>query len=534
MTITRREALKTLGFAAAGLAFGPRALLAEQRATAVSDFLWSNKHQNLSTRVRRHYDVWNRAGGAARPGAPGWRAGFDHLRAILEEAEYKSWRVRAVGSRWSLSPVAISPDVMINTTPLNAMQIGLPADHVSSTSADPSHLVWAQCGATVMELSAALESRGLSLPTSGASNGQTICGAIATGTHGSARRVGSMQDYVLGLHVMVDGGRHFWIERASRPVVSDAFCAELGATLVRDDQIFLAAVVGLGSFGVMHAVLFEAVPIYLLEVHRRVCDWHRIASAACRLETDLLDLPYPGEEPFHFDVMLNPYSTRPGRDCAVITAMYKRPFRPVAARAGHESRLVPGADLLGIAGVLAQAAPQSIPAAADQMFRGMLKAKDRPPLGTHGQVFGATELVGHSLSMELGCCLGDAPAALETLVETARARAYPGMIGLRFVKGSDALLAFTRFDTTCMIEMTGAGGACTADFYDRAWAALSARQIPFTLHWGKVNDTARDNIHARWGGAVDDWISARHKFLSATGRHMFTNDLLTKTGLAEN
>src|SRR4029079_4308275 len=113
------------------------------------------------------------------------------------------------------------------TLPLNVHAVGLPAEDVASSAVDPSRLVFAQCGTSVRELSATLETHGLSLPTSGASNGQTICGAISTGTHGSARRVGSMQDFILGLHLLADDGRHYWIERTSRPVVSQAFCQKL-------------------------------------------------------------------------------------------------------------------------------------------------------------------------------------------------------------------------------------------------------------------------------------------------------------------
>ena len=532
MIMSRREALRGIGLGAAALALSPARVLASQGNTSFdADYLWVNKHNNLSTNVWRHFDVWNRAADGTRPTIEPWRAGFARLRSILDEAEYKRKRVRAVGARWSLSPVAITRDVMINTTPLNDHQVGLPAEYVASSDVDPSHLVWAQCGTSVMELSQSLEARGLSLPTSGASNGQTICGAIATGTHGSALRVGSMQDYTLALHVMTDGGKHYWIERASRPVVSDAFVSTLGATLIRDDRLFRAAVVSLGSFGIVHAVLLEAVPIYLLEVHRRACDWHQIADAACHLDTDALGLPYPGEEPFHLDVAVNPYCTKPGRHCAVVTAMYKRPFEPVAIPLRDDTTLVPGADMLGIAGQLARIAPHTVPRTVDRIFEGMLKATRRPPRGTHGQVFGPTALIGKSLSMEVGVDLADTPAAVGTLVDLARTRSYPGVLGLRFVRGSDALLAFTKYATTCTIEMTGAGGPRTMEFYHRAWSALEANRIPFTLHWGKVNNTNAASIRSRFGAGVDDWIAAREQFLSPAGQFMFGSDALTAQGL---
>jgi FAD/FMN-containing dehydrogenase len=223
--MTRREMLRTSAATVAFGAIGSRWSLRAASEAPVSGSPWMNKHENLTATVDQLIDVWN----GPAPNGESWRVGCRKLQAILESAQVKGRRVRAVGGRWSLSPVAICPDVMINTLPLNYHAIGLPAAHVSSTHVDPAHLVFAQCGTSVAELNTTLESNGLALPTSGASNGQTICGAISTGTHGSARRVGSMQDYMLGLHVLAEDGHNYWIEPASKPVVSDGVLPSPGS-----------------------------------------------------------------------------------------------------------------------------------------------------------------------------------------------------------------------------------------------------------------------------------------------------------------
>jgi len=521
--MTRREMLRTSAATVAFGAIGSRWSLRAASEAPASGSPWMNKHENLTATVDQLIDVWN----GPAPDGESWRVGCRKLQAILESAQVKGRRVRAVGGRWSLSPVAICPDVMINTLPLNYHAIGLPAAHVSSTNVDPAHLVFAQCGTSVAELNTTLESNGLALPTSGASNGQTICGAISTGTHGSARRVGSMQDYMLGLHVLAEDGHNYWIEPASKPVVSDEFCHHLGATLVRDDRLFRAAVVGFGSFGIIHAVLFEATPTYLLDVRSLRMDWPDAAHAASTLDTSALRLPDPGTEPFHLDFALNPYRAGRRQRGALVTAMYKRPFGDHQKRPTKDGKLVPGVDMLGIGGKLATVLPGTIPAGVSAMFEGVVKARREMVMGTHGEVFGDTELVGRSLSTEIGVDLRDAGAAIEVLLAVAHEHPYPGMFGLRYVQKSNALLAFTRFDTTCTIEMTGAGSRRTLNFYERAWAALDARKIPYTQHWGKVHHITCKNIRQRWGGAVDEWIEARRAFLSPAGRAMFSNDLLT-------
>ena len=529
--LSRRDVLKTL---AASAAVGvldtgwPSAALA---AAAPRGTHWTNKHLNLSTIVRTYHDVSNTLLPGEASASDVWRTGLTRLQSIVAEGGSAGSRIRAVGGRWSLSPVAICPDVMINTMPLNFHAVGLPPRYVASTAVEPEHLVFAQCGTSVMQLSATLEGCGLSLPTSGASNGQTICGAISTGTHGSAIRVGAMQDYMLGLHMIAEDGRHYWIEPASKPIVSDEFCQYLGATLIRNDQLFRAAVVGFGCFGIIHAVLFEAIPVYLLEVHRRRVDWPEAKRVAMTLDVDGFGLPYPGTEPFHVDVALNPYRPGAGQRGAVVTAMYKRPHQSVPKPGVKHSPLVPAVDLLAIAGQFADVLPASIPAGVNAMFDGMVKSRGVMALGTHGAIFPATTLIGRSLSSELGVDHPDTERAVETLIDVAREYPFPGMFGLRFVKQSTALLAFTRFETTCTIEMTGAGSRRTLGFYNRAWAALEARGIPFTQHWGKVNNTDRSNLCDRWGGAAAEWLAARRSFLGSAGRAMFSNDLLAACGL---
>ena len=527
MTLSRRDMLKGLAAMAAFRAFDASWPMSALSAQEPSGRLWVNKHRNLSERVWRHYDASNRG---ADPAGPRWRGGLAHLNSILSDAQSTGRRVRAVGSRWSLSPWAVCPDVMINTTPLNCHAVGVEPDELSTSAVDPDRIVFAQCGAEVRELSETLEERGLSLPTSGASNGQTICGAIATGTHGSARRVGSMQDFILGLHVLAEDGKQYWIERASAPVVSASFCQRLGATLLRDDLLFRAAVVGLGSFGIVHAVMFEAAPGFLLEVHRRQLDWPQVAHAAATLELDGLGLPSE-EEPFHLDIAVNPYSAKRGEGGAIVTAMYKRKLRPMPPRAAGDTAMVPGVDLLAMSGTFANFAPATIRAGVNAMFTSMMKATERPPLGTHGQVFPTTALIGRSLSTEIGVDLANAGQALGTLIDVANRYSFPGLFGVRYVQRSDALLAFTKFETTCTIEMTGAGGPRTQNFYARAWAALDKAGIPYTQHWGKINNTTAASLRTRWGSSVDQWIAARQSLLSPAGRRLFSNDILSRCEL---
>ena len=167
---------------------------------------WENRHQNVRITANRLYEAWNRLPDGTKPPTSlgRWQAGIDCLMAILREAEQNNKCARAVGGGWSLSTVACTDDYFINTRPLNIIDVGLNPEHVEP-GVDPEMLVLAQCGAGVSEINQALEIKSLSLPTSGASDGQTIAGAISTGTHGAAIHVGAMQDYVMALHFITSG-----------------------------------------------------------------------------------------------------------------------------------------------------------------------------------------------------------------------------------------------------------------------------------------------------------------------------------------
>ena len=123
----------------------------------------------------------------------------------------------------------------------------------------------------IAELNAYLElipqegARQRALKAAGIGNGQTIAGAVSGNTHGSQINFGAMPDFVVGLHIATGSGQTLWIEKASKPVLNEEFAAKIGAELIRDDDIFNAAVVSFGTFGIIAAVAVETAPIYQLE-----------------------------------------------------------------------------------------------------------------------------------------------------------------------------------------------------------------------------------------------------------------------------
>ncbi|SRR5712692_59443 len=502
-----------------------------------SNVTWQNKHQNVTRQVARLYDAWNLWADGSRPETDAWRAGLSALRQIIQGAKALNRRVRPLGGGWSLSEAAATNDFLVNTKPLNFIKIGLQPIHcVPAMQQSAGQLVFAQCGASILELNQTLEAANLSLKTSGASNGQTIAGALSTGTHGAANQIGAMQECILGLHVLADDGAAYWIERASSPVVTDAFCDFLGARPLRDDNLFRAAVVSFGTFGLIHAVLLEVEPIFLLERYIRRFEYDDVLAAISSLDVGSLGLPQGRTLPFHFEVVINPYGTSKGKQGAYVRAMYKRPFKAIPSQPSPVVVTGPGDDVLGFAGALGEIAPFAIPSAVGHLLDAEMKPVEGS-LGTHGQTFGTTTLRGPVMCMELGVPLKTVGAAVDAIVEVAGKKPFSGVIALRYVKASDALLGFTRFkDTTCTIELPSSLSSRTADAFDNVCEALHTGGLPYTLHWGQCLPLPYtvERVRETFGDDVDRWLTARRGFLtSPAARRMFANVVAERCGLAD-
>ncbi|HEX6765911.1 MAG TPA: FAD-binding protein [Polyangiaceae bacterium] len=496
---------------------------------------WRNKHRNVSTKVARLYNAWNRTSTGQEPTRQRWKAGLNALRQIVLDAEAAGRRVRAYGGAWSLSEAAECSDFLVNTKPLNYVSIGLTQSQVRAAWADRAErLVFAQCGIHVMELHTAVEGAGLALPTCGASNGQTFAGAVATGTHGAAWNLGAMQDYVRGIHLVVERGKHLYIESASNPVVSQAYVDTLGAELRRDDALFNAALVSFGSFGLVHGMLFEAVPIYELAKYRFRAD-HAEALGFTKLDFAAFARARPGLPPafpYHFEMTLNPYRSGAGEAGAFVTAMYQVPGGKAQRDGASSGGLEPGDDLLAVIGAITDANPDEIPELATTLVESELKPANGER-ATPGRTFGSTSIRGNVLSAELAVSLANSRRALETIVDVAREFPFPGLVAGRFVKASPATLAFTGFaPVSCTIELPGAGSDRTKQFHERVFERLDQDGIPFTLHWGQCGDFSGERVRSMYGDRVDAWLAQRRKLLTPAGRRLFSNPFLERAGLA--
>ena len=123
-----------------------------------------------------------------------------------------------------------------------------------------------EAGITVADLNLALAAAGLAMRTLGGANAQQLGGVISTSTHGGDWDERPLPDFVRAIHLVVDGGRELWIERDSDRITQKTDCLRScpapDTEIVYDDEVFDAAVVSCGRFGVIYALVLEVRPAF--------------------------------------------------------------------------------------------------------------------------------------------------------------------------------------------------------------------------------------------------------------------------------
>ncbi|MGQ0589290.1 MAG: FAD-binding protein [Sphingosinicella sp.] len=497
---------------------------------------WRNFHQSYEQVIEGEYDLF-----MPQQSAP---LSFDDLKettrqfqALIADARQMGLKIRAVGSSWSLSRAPATTGWALNTNRLRGRMKIAPGDidpGYPGTADQKAGLYFFQCGNTVADVNKVIESKGQrrSLFTSGAANGQTIVGATACGTHGSALDFGALHDHIVAIHLIATDDSHFWIERQSRPVMSPAWVAKLGATLKRaDDDLFNAAVVSFGSFGIIEAVVIETVPRYLLDTQPGMAPldenlWKAIGAL------DFSAHPFfKRGKPYFFQAVINPAT-----DEVLLNANYKRDKdddrEPKYGLTQDPKAIGPGFDALSTVGLILDAFKGLIPAfsqlAAKQLFDTAEKT------GTPGEIYGYKAPLLHVASGSVAVALPDARRALETLIQLYKeVGPVPLVLGCRYVRKSPALLAFNKFDIGLMISIDGVDNKSARAYFAAAADRLEAEGIDYTQHWGKVNAYTRKRIDKAYGANVAKWLDARRQVLpDPADRALFDNAYVEERGLA--
>ncbi|MFD2914094.1 FAD-binding protein [Psychroserpens luteus] len=468
------------------------------------------------------------------------------IQKLIKEAKDANEGFRAYGSAWSMNNIASQKDRMHFNGFMNiSMPIHSSNCHQESTY-DPTNLFLFECGNTIKEISETLAENGKSLKTSGASNGQTIAGCISTGVHGSALDVGAVQDYVVGLNLIIGPGKDdiVYIEPKSKPGLNDDFIKTLNSRIIRDDDLFYAALVGLGSFGFIHGIVINAEPVYLIKRYVKKIKKSLAFELANTMDFKNSSFIIPGEtdaqgkgnRPYHYKVFINQYSNEP--DC-VVEIMYKKPYKssypdpfPIIKESLYR-------DLINLFVKLAENFPKSIPWLVKRLGTTILPEVNEETTGMLKEIFWDAPYQGPAFACSFGIDHKHSEKAMQLLGNLTRDEGpIPGIFALRFVKQTKATIGFTKFPITCMIEIDGVLWKKTRkimsleEYSRRMIEVLKSNNIPFTIHWGKSNDWGfPDLVSHMYGNEAEKWKEQRKKLLSNEMQNLFSNEFLRTINL---
>jgi len=476
---------------------------------------------------------------------------IDDLVSIIQEAEQKGLRVRAVGSGHSFSDVALTPDYMVDPCKLKKVDYA-DKGQLNERYKNNDTLVDVEGGIVIKDLYKELEEKNLAMLNMGGCAAQKLAGAVSTGTHGSGKELEAITGMVRSILLVTSGGRKLRIEPADNPITDPAKHNEANTELVQDDDTFYSVLVCFGSMGIIHSMILELRKEYWIEETRTVEKWSDVKEL---LRNDDLFAPDSftytkkqqkrlGEERPPGDlraifVRCNPYEVKGEHTCLVIRhwEMDKDPGRRTPNEATRNVGSWIGGKLFGprITKAFFAIRAKAIPG----MINGSIKsAKDTSYINNSWRVlkFGQGSFKKHGVTSEWA--IEEGGKKYIDLVEDIMSKAaelkennlyQTGQIGLRFVKGGKAYMNPTYQKTVCYIDTSflqkTKGYVEILEAYQKDVFLTYKDAIP---HWGKVNDQVvwTNERLRRWYPKLDEWTAKFKEFNpNGTFSNKFTDRL---------
>lgn len=161
--------------------------------------------------------------------------------AAVREARADGLRVKAVGSGHSFTGAAYTDGVLLDLRALTGL-----------VQVDPAAgRVRVRAGTTLRDLNRLLDAAGLAMANLGDIDAQSISGALATGTHGTGAAFGGLASTVTALRLVLADGTDVTCSATERP------------------ELFAAARLGLGAFGLVTEVELAVLPAYRIRAVER-------------------------------------------------------------------------------------------------------------------------------------------------------------------------------------------------------------------------------------------------------------------------
>ena len=474
-----------------------------------------------------------------------WPDSLEELVSIVREAEQRGRGVRAVGTSWSNSDVAVSPDYVVETDGLQRVITDV-VDSCRNARGSALKLMHVEGGLKVETLNHLLDPRGLALTTMGGSSGQSIAGVVSTSAHGMDVDRAPIPDMVRAIHLVGPGGMQHWIEPSAGITDPQRLKAVLGLAdenLHYDDDWFNSALVAMGSLGIIYSLVVEVVAQHDLVNTCVPVDWSAIRTTLKNGGAGLW--ANRGVQ-----VVVNPYPDGNGlRTCYLTTRTDSTAPPTVPAPAGS----LPGWFQSALSAVLLQNLRNARQDIDDDVTAITAQMQH---LGTttgiaHSVMGGADPPPVRGLTVEAMFDAQDSTryvdfvdAVLEILrsayYDDPARLGYLGWISLRFQGRSRAYLSPQSLSArTCSIEFAVSWrmpGVAFTEWQDTpillARIEAAVRDFGGIQHWGLSNDLRREDV-ARAYPRLDTWRRVRWALSRGGTLQAFDSDFTRRCGLSD-
>lgn len=467
-------------------------------------------------------------------------------------------KVKPGGSRHSWSRVAASHGAYIHPQGMRCIE---PAEADRTLRPDlpdnlTKNLFRIGSGTVIREISETLWDRyGKAAGVLGGYDGQTLGGVLPTGTHGSVLTHGPLAEMIRSLDLVAATGEPVRIEPAGGPTDPAAFAREHPESgLIQSDDIFDAALIHIGTMGVVRSLVVEVTDCFYLTEVRTSQSFDSVTETLGGGGIHHLfegvkvppwvppwsGLAFPGHPlpAYHLELLMNPVGQN-----IIVTSRQPTPFpqeEPPFLRERPEKNLFrlhaiprPYRREIGVTwfsenfhdaiGWVGESLMEDIPSLTPGIVNSTMNGLKNPGyLHRSYRVFniGDGQNAIPSLSGTIFVPLRDDLyiRAIEVIRRVAREMAPKGIyqtgpISLRFIRGSRAMLASP--EDVCSFELIFAGRTKWTEELIQAYdAALRAElgEENVRFHWGQLMPgVEKSRILANFP-RYEEWLRIRNAF----------------------